>query len=99
IHPDDRDGAVAAYGRTIEHGEPFAFEYRVIDVSGRTRWFHDEAVAVAADGGRPAEIHGVVWEITTRKEAEQAMQESERALGDAEHRYRTLVEQLPLAIY
>ena len=47
IHADDRDAAVAAYARTIEHGEPFAFEYRVIDVSGRTRWFHDEAVAVA----------------------------------------------------
>ena len=49
----------------------------MIDVSGRTRWFHDEAVAVATDGGRPDEIHGVVWEITTRKEAEQAMRASE----------------------
>ncbi len=99
IHPDDRDAAVAAYGRTIELGEPFTFEYRVIDVSGRTRWFHDEAVAVATDGNRDDEIHGVVYDITERKEAEQAMRASERALGDAEHRYRTLVEQLPLAIY
>ena len=99
IHPDDRDAAVAAYGRTIELGEPFTFEYRVIDVSGRTRWFHDEAVAVATDGNRDDEIHGVVYDITERKQAEQAMRASERALGDAEHRYRTLVEQLPLAIY
>jgi diguanylate cyclase (GGDEF)-like protein/PAS domain S-box-containing protein len=99
IHPEDRDAAVAAYQRTVECGEPFACEYRVIDVAGRTRWFHDQAVAVPAGGGRPDEIHGVVYEITERKQAEQSMRLSERALSEAEHRYRTLVEQLPLAIY
>jgi diguanylate cyclase (GGDEF)-like protein/PAS domain S-box-containing protein len=99
IHPDDREAAVAGYRRTIHHGEPFSGEYRVIDVDGRTRWFHDEAVAVRSGGGRPDEIHGVVYEITERKEAEEAMRLSERALSEAEHRYRTLVEQLPLAIY
>jgi diguanylate cyclase (GGDEF)-like protein/PAS domain S-box-containing protein len=99
IHPDDREAAVAGYRRTIEHGEPFSGEYRVIDVEGRTRWFHDEAVAVRSGGGRPGEIHGVVYEITERKEAEESMRLSERALSEAEHRYRTLVEQLPLAIY
>jgi diguanylate cyclase (GGDEF)-like protein/PAS domain S-box-containing protein len=99
IHPDDRAAAVAGYERTIRHGEPFSGEYRVIDVDGRTRWFHDEAVAVSSGGGRPDEIHGVVYEITERKEAEESMRVSERALSEAEHRYRTLVEQLPLAIY
>jgi len=99
IHPDDRDAAVAGYRRTIVNGEPFSGEYRVIDVDGRTRWFHDEAVAVRSGGGRPDEIHGVVYEITERKEAEEAMRLSEQALSEAEHRYRTLVEQLPLAIY
>jgi diguanylate cyclase (GGDEF)-like protein/PAS domain S-box-containing protein len=99
IHPDDRDAAVAAYRQTVQTGEPFEFEYRVTDVSGCTRWFHDEAVAVPSACGRTDEIHGVVYEITKRKEAEQAMRASELALGEAEHRYRTLVEQLPLAIY
>ena len=99
IHPDDREWAVAAYRRTIELGEPFAGEYRVIDVEGRTRWFHDQAVAVRSGGGRPDEIHGVIYEITKRKQAEESRRISERALSEAEHRYRTLVEQLPLAIY
>jgi diguanylate cyclase (GGDEF)-like protein/PAS domain S-box-containing protein len=99
LHPDDRDAAVAAYGRTVQSGEPFELEYRVIDVAGRTRWFHDEAIVVPAGGGRPAEIHGVIYETTRRREAEQAMRVWERALGEAERRYQTLVEQLPLAIY
>jgi diguanylate cyclase (GGDEF)-like protein/PAS domain S-box-containing protein len=99
IHPDDREIAVSGYRRTVETGEPFSGEYRVIDVDGRTRWFHDEAVAVRSGAGRPDEIHGVVYEITERKQAEESMRVSERALSEAEHRYRTLVEQLPLAIY
>ena len=99
IHPEDRDAVVAGYQRTIHDGEPFSGEYRVIDVDGRTRWFHDEAVAVRTGEGRPGEIHGVVYEITERKEAEEATRLSEKALSEAEHRYRTLVEQLPLAIY
>jgi diguanylate cyclase (GGDEF)-like protein/PAS domain S-box-containing protein len=99
IHPEDREAAVAGYRRTVEAGEPFAGEYRVIDLSGRTRWFHDEAVAVRTGDGQPDEIHGVVYEITERKRAEESRRISERALSEAEHRYRTLVEQLPLAIY
>ena len=85
LHPDDREAADAAYRRTVQTGEPFEFEYRVIDVAGRTRWFHDEAVAVSTDSGRPDEIHGVIYETTRRREAEQARQVSERALGEAEH--------------
>ncbi len=99
IHPQDREAAVAGYRRTVETGEPFSGEYRVIDLSGRTRWFHDEAVAVRSGDGQSDEIHGVVYEITERKRAEESRRISERALSEAEHRYRTLVEQLPLAIY
>jgi diguanylate cyclase (GGDEF)-like protein/PAS domain S-box-containing protein len=99
IHPEDREIAVDGYRRTVETGERFSGEYRVIDVDGRTRWFHDEALLVRPGGGRPDEIHGVIYEITERKLAEESRRVSERALGEAEHRYRTLVEQLPLAIY
>ncbi|HEX2376455.1 MAG TPA: EAL domain-containing protein [Gaiellales bacterium] len=99
IHPEDREIAVDLYRRTVETGERFSAEYRVIDLEGRTRWFHDEALAVRPGGGRSDEIHGVVYEITERKQAEEAMRISERALSEAERRYRTLVEQLPLAIY
>jgi PAS domain-containing protein len=34
IHPDDREIAVGGYRRTVETGEPFSGEYRVIDVDG-----------------------------------------------------------------
>ena len=99
IHPDDRDAVLAAYRRTVESGAPFGAEYRIVDPDGRARWFQDEAVAVDAEDGHPVEIRGVIYETTARKEAEAAMRKSQRALAEAERRYRDLVEQLPLAIY
>src|SRR6266542_1423259 len=91
-----RDAALEAYRRTVATGAPFGCEYRIVDGEGRVRWFQDEAVAVDAMDGHPVEIRGVIYETTARKQAELAMRASERALGEAEDRYRNLVEQLPL---
>src|ERR671922_128603 len=92
LHPDDRDWVLAEQRRTQEAGEPFRAEYRMMTRDGRVLWFLDEAHEVAGREGEPAYLYGYLLEITDRKELEEAV----RA---AEQRYRTLVEQLPLAIY
>jgi diguanylate cyclase (GGDEF)-like protein/PAS domain S-box-containing protein len=99
VHPDDREHAVEAYRTALESGTPYRDEYRLIAPDGRERWFHDQTAVVRDEHGNPAEIQGVILDITDRKRAEQALHESEARLRETEARYRTLVEQLPLGIY
>jgi diguanylate cyclase (GGDEF)-like protein/PAS domain S-box-containing protein len=99
VHPDDRERAVGKYRETLSAGIACSDEYRLLDTSGRERWFHDQTVVVRDASGAPVEIQGVIHDITDRKHAEQALLESEWRLRAAEARYRSLVEQLPLGIY
>ncbi len=71
LHPDDRDGTVAAYmaGRAI--GEPFTLEYRLVARDGRVLWFSDSAVVVHGPAGEPLYLQGVMLDITKRKDAEE----------------------------
>ena len=71
LHPEDQAAALATYlqGRTA--GEPFTYEYRLIARDGRVVWFRDSAIVVRDERGEPAYIHGVMLDITDRKEAEE----------------------------
>jgi PAS domain S-box-containing protein len=90
VHPDDLRHVVAADMRADATLEPYLVEYRLRDTKGGWHWFRDEATYVHAE---PAGYwQGVMIELTERKEAE-------LRLGEAEARYRNLVEQLPAATY
>ena len=91
IHPEDRDATVSAYEQAVRSGRPYCHEYRLLRPNGEARWVRDEA-ATMTDAEGAAVVQGVIYDITDRKLAEQRFRE-------AEVRYRTLVEQLPLAIY
>jgi PAS domain S-box-containing protein len=90
LHPDDRDDVLAAWERTAHVGKPFDMEYRMIHRDGRVIWVHDQAVSVLSDGRFCAE--GVFYDVTARRTAE-------RALSQAEDRFRSLVERLPQIVY
>ncbi len=92
IHPEDRERAAAADRRSNETREPFREEYRFIGADGREVWVQDHAVLVDdPDGGDPYWL-GVILEVGERKEAE-------RRVAEAEDRYRSLVEQIPVTVY
>jgi diguanylate cyclase (GGDEF)-like protein/PAS domain S-box-containing protein len=59
---------------------------------GRTLWVEDVCVRVEPPDGGPAFRQGFALDVTERKHADDALRR-------AEARYRTLVEQLPLAVY
>jgi len=71
LHPDDRGSAVDTYLRGRELGQPFVYEYRLIARDGRVLWFRDSAIVLPAAEGKPAQIQGVMLDITERKAAEE----------------------------
>ncbi len=78
--PEDRAGAVRAYHAGRRSGKPFAFEYRVRHRDGRVAWIRDEVKPVLDAGGRVLFLQGVSYDLTTVKEAEQTVRQSEALL-------------------
>jgi PAS domain S-box-containing protein len=96
LHPDDRTRVMADTLRSQTTGESFSAEARYLAKDGRIVWVLDEAVLLDRDeAGQPKTFHGVLVDITSRKEAEASVRAAESKATMAEARYRTLVEQIP----
>lgn len=85
IHPDDRDMVAQNYRRRLA-GEPAprVYSFRIIDKAEQIRWVETIAVPINWEG-KPA-VMNFLSDITERKEATQAFQESEdrfRSLSEA----------------
>jgi diguanylate cyclase (GGDEF)-like protein/PAS domain S-box-containing protein len=92
IHEEDREHVLDEKRAGYERGDAIRVEYRMVAADGRVVWVEDQSVLVEPpEGGLPFR-QGFAIDITERKRAEEA-------LRGAEARYRTLVEQLPLAVY
>jgi len=76
IHPDDRERALSQETRrTMGDRNPPPIDYRMITREGETVWILDEAVLEPDEQGTPI-WHGVLYDITERKNAEQVLQRS-----------------------
>ncbi|HVC07388.1 MAG TPA: EAL domain-containing protein [Solirubrobacterales bacterium] len=74
LHPDDRERALAEETKeTLGERNPPPVDYRMITRSGEVVWILDEAVLESDEDGVPV-WHGVLYEITERKLAEQELQ-------------------------
>ena len=91
IHPDDRERLLAEITHSLETGEPFSTEYRLLAKSGRVVWFRDEARVVYDPEGQFLFLQGLALDITERKQAEEALRQTTQTL-------QTLIQASPLAI-
>ena len=79
VHPEDKDKAWRSItdhleGRTPQH----EYEYRMLTKDGAWKWILDRAKVVERDGnGVPIRMAGTHTDITDRKNAEEALRESE----------------------
>jgi PAS domain S-box-containing protein len=92
VHPDDRERVKAAEMTANSTSSTYLEEYRLVIADDRVVWVRDEAVHVPATETRPAHWIGLIVDITREKEAE-------TRVAEVEHRYRTLIEQLPIVTY
>jgi two-component system cell cycle sensor histidine kinase/response regulator CckA len=80
VHPDDR-ATIQAYREDEVRGQgrPFDREYRIVRKSdGAVRWVHERAEIVRDAAGAVVAMTGTIQDVTGRREAELALQESER---------------------
>jgi len=76
LHPEDRERALEQETRkTLGNRNPPPVDYRMVTRDGRTVWILDEAVLEPDDDGTPI-WHGVLYDITERKSAEQELRRS-----------------------
>ncbi|HXF57339.1 MAG TPA: PAS domain S-box protein [Actinomycetota bacterium] len=76
VHPEDRARALAERERALRSGRPLVTQYRLVSRDGRVVWVQDQALPLGEEGGHPL-VHGVMFDITERRLAEEAVRESE----------------------
>jgi PAS domain S-box-containing protein len=81
IHPDDKQRWSVEAAEMFLSGDPLRSAYRVMSRDGRVIWFHCEAKMMRRGDGQPWFIHGVAFDITELKRAEEALQEERDVLS------------------
>jgi signal transduction histidine kinase len=92
LHQEDREREVAASVAHHLTGEPYRSDYRVITRAGELKWIRDEAFVMRDESGRPLYCHGVMYDITERKHAEEAVRHALDREREAARQLRTLDE-------
>jgi PAS domain S-box-containing protein len=81
IHPEDAPRVLATLPSLFESGHQ-THKYRFRHKDGTYRWMHDELKLTRDAKGDPVEILGYWSDITERRKAEEALQESQRRLAN-----------------
>ncbi|OIO71064.1 MAG: hypothetical protein COW19_00360 [Zetaproteobacteria bacterium CG12_big_fil_rev_8_21_14_0_65_55_1124] len=85
VHPEDRQLLEDSLREALARQPTYSIEHRILQPDGTLRHVHEQAEVIRGKDGQPISMLGTVLDITERKQAEQA-------LHDSESRYRNLIE-------
>lgn len=91
IHPEERESIEKAF-REKAAGGKFDEEYRIVLPDRTVRWVRDRCFPIEDEAGRIYRFTGIAEDITDRKQAETALQQSEA-------RYRYLADAIPQLVW
>ncbi len=80
MHPQERDGAMAALKSHMDAGTPFDIDLRLLTRAEEWRWFRARGQAVRRTDGTPVRMAGAITDITDKRvAAAELFAEKERA--------------------
>lgn len=81
VHPDDLEPALDRVRKYLKEPWPnYEVEFRMRHKDGSWRWILARAVMINDQTGKPVRMIGIHLDITTRKEVEESLRESEERL-------------------
>ncbi len=92
MHPDDRERVSKALNDAMHEQKPYMAEFRVIRPDGTVRWVTDRGKFYYTTNGDPQRGLGIGVDVTDRKQAENALRESEE-------RFRLVSNTAPVLIW
>jgi len=92
VVPDDREYAKTQCMTETLAERDHVFEYRMKKMNGDVIWVLDVVTVINDDAGKPEKLEGFIMDITERKQAEDA-------IHDSEERYRSVFEGAPEGVW
>jgi PAS domain S-box-containing protein len=78
IHPDDRVQVRDSISAALRSGKEFSHEERIIRPDGSIRHLHSVGEVIRDENGAAIRMLGICQDVTERKQAERALQDSEQ---------------------
>jgi len=92
VLPEDRAAVRGAVEQAIQKGNDYSIEFRFRHTDGSVRWMEGRGKATYDATGRPVRLDGIGVDVTERREAAEALRESEA-------RYRRLADSVPSFVW
>ncbi len=92
IHPEDRQSVAAEWYQSVQENRPFSLEYRFQRPDGVVTWVYGQSVVTYNTDGIVADYIGTITDISDRKQAEIALQESRKFI-------KTVVDTIPIPLF
>lgn len=90
VHPQDRQLLEGAINHSIESGEPYDLEFRIITANGKEIWANGRGIPEFVNG-KAVKMSGTFQDITDRKNAEAERDELVRSLAAKNDELQSIV--------
>jgi PAS domain S-box-containing protein len=78
IHLEDAARVAEARRATCETGKDYSERYRIVWPDGSLHWLESQGTCQLEQDGKVARVLGVVWDVTDRKQSEEALLRAEK---------------------